>query len=111
MANDTRFKPGQSGNPSGRPKMPEELLTRLRDISTKTIDVYEGCLTSTDEKVRLMACRDINDRAWGKPSQESDVTLRGEELSPGQAHLAALLAMAERRKVSRKDDDTNLADA
>ena len=38
----TRFKPGQSGNPKGRPKGAKNEDTILREIMNRPIDIREG---------------------------------------------------------------------
>jgi hypothetical protein len=38
----TRFKPGQSGNPNGRPKGSKNLKTELSEELTERIDLREG---------------------------------------------------------------------
>jgi hypothetical protein len=39
---DTRWKPGQSGNPRGRPKGSKNLVTILNDALNKTLTVQEN---------------------------------------------------------------------
>ena len=74
-----RFKAGQSGNPNGRPKVPEE-----RDIKalarTKTVVAFSKIvelINSDDERVALMAAKEIIERAYGKAPQhvEMDATI------------------------------------
>lgn len=65
-----RFKPGQSGNPSGRPIIAEE-VKKLAAVHTlealKTI--YDLMMHSTEDRTRLAAASLMLDRAYGKPSQ------------------------------------------
>ncbi len=74
------WKPGQSGNPNGRPRMPEELKDRLRKINEAAVKRLEAMVESADtppEVVRKIA-NDTADRLYGKPTQtiEADVTER-----------------------------------
>jgi uncharacterized protein DUF5681 len=48
----TRFKPGQSGNPSGRPKAPRSLARELLEEMYETVTVGEGEARETISKQR-----------------------------------------------------------
>jgi Family of unknown function (DUF5681) len=48
----TRFKPGQSGNPSGRRKGSRNLKSELEEIMSKPITIREG---ETERKLSLLA--------------------------------------------------------
>ena len=78
------FKPGVSGNPSGRPKINK----RIRDLArahteeamealiaalaaTKTVGWGEHMTEVVDHAVRLQAANAILDRGWGKPDASS----------------------------------------
>lgn len=65
------FKPGQSGNPGGRPKNTQErkdALAAIRSLAPNAADVIAQILA--DEKappaVRLKAANDVLDRTYGK---------------------------------------------
>lgn len=83
----TRFKKGQSGNPNGRPKLPD-----IRDALAKILaDEKDGytALEATLMALRAKAVRgDIRaaeallDRAFGKPKQAIDHTTGGDKLVP-----------------------------
>ena len=60
----TPFKPGQSGNPGGRPK---GLGTKAREYGDKCIEVLADALDSDDVKTRIAAARELLDRGYGKP--------------------------------------------
>lgn len=68
------FKPGQSGNPGGRPKGSKSLKTfvqeMIRDMSDEEKLEYLGGL---DKKV-------IWEMGEGKPESKSDITSGGEKL-------------------------------
>jgi len=104
--NGGRFQPGVSGNPAGRPKMPEELKTRLRGLAPSALDTLEQLLQSEDERVRLSAAQALLDRAYGKPSQEVALENTGNaSLLEQQAEIMAVLVRARRRELQWLDEE------
>ena len=72
------FKPGQSGNPGGRPK---GLGTKAREYGDKCIEVLADALDSDDVKTRIAAARELLDRGYGKPlTMTAEVSNRLDEL-------------------------------
>ena len=72
------FLPGQSGNPSGRPKIPEEVKEAFRAASGDACRVLCEIVNdfSAKDADRIRAAEAILDRAWGKPVQAVDVDAR-----------------------------------
>lgn len=73
------FKPGQSGNPSGRPKTPQE----FKDIvKANTVDAIKKVLylmnNADKEDIQLKAAQEILDRGLGKATQVIDADIKGE---------------------------------
>jgi hypothetical protein len=65
-----RVKPGQSLNPSGRPKLVKEYQQWLREEAwDKAKAALLKCLQSEDEKVQMMAVKEVNDRLLGRAPQ------------------------------------------
>ena len=73
--NNGQFKPGQSGNPGGRPKGYGEVRELARQHTEKAIDVLVGIMY--DEKApasaRQAAAEALLNRGWGKPETTVNV--------------------------------------
>ena len=69
------WQPGQSGNPSGRPKVPEEVKEAFRAATGDACRVLCEIVNdfSAKDSDRIRAAEVILDRAWGKPVQAVDV--------------------------------------
>lgn len=72
----TRFKPGQSGNPDGRPKLPPELKARARELSPHALEVLAQIMDDEDaaETARIKAAELIINRAYGTPPASVEIT-------------------------------------
>jgi hypothetical protein len=64
-----RWTKGRSGNPGGRPKLPEEAKAQIRDLAPLAIAALAKALESDDERVVVAAATQILDRGYGKPAQ------------------------------------------
>jgi len=100
---DTRFKPGQSGNPKGRPKGSLNFSTIFKK-AVKRI-VKEKKLPVKDPEVEMVVraviealkgnyqfYRDIMDRRYGKPKESVDIT------SDGEPSLGVIILPAKEKK-------------
>jgi hypothetical protein len=69
----TAFKPGQSGNPGGRPPKTEEQRTLETMCRERTPEALATVLTimgaGENERNRLSAAQFVIERGWGKASQ------------------------------------------
>ena len=79
----TRFKPGVSGNPNGRPKKQLAVQKSAEDHIEDALKVLVDAMKDPDPKVRIAAANAILDRGMGKPKQsvemKADVTNHGSE--------------------------------
>lgn len=83
----TRFKKGQSGNPNGRPKLPDirEALAKILADEKDGYTALEATLMALRAKaVRgdIRAAEALLDRAFGKPKQAIDHTTGGDKIVP-----------------------------
>ena len=66
------FQPGQSGNPSGKGGLYLEAQRICREASPAAARRMVELMSSTDERVALMAADKVLERAWGKPKEMPD---------------------------------------
>jgi Family of unknown function (DUF5681) len=92
----TSFKPGQSGNPSGRARVPAEVKEMARAYTEEAIKTLATVMNDkkAPASARVMAANAIIDRAYGKPTQhiEAHVDLIDRLSLTEQEALASALA-------------------
>lgn len=72
------FKPGKSGNPGGRPKMPAELKEACKALTPDCINVLASIVNNPKSRDgdRIKAAEVIMDRGYGKAIQSVDLDAR-----------------------------------
>ncbi len=65
------FKPGVSGNPSGRPKIPQEVKDAFREHTMDAKNVLVEIMMDQSQKGgdRVRAAETVLNRGWGTPEQ------------------------------------------
>lgn len=81
-----QFKPGQSGNPKGRPTevpdLREIILKQLgREGIEKLVEKLEETAHSGDGAANIRAAEALFNRLYGMPTQQTDITTKGESLN------------------------------
>jgi hypothetical protein len=69
------WKPGQSGNPAGRAKLPKEMVELAQAATPKAIRRAIALMEHEDGNIALKAVNTVLDRAYGKPAQTIDTTI------------------------------------
>lgn len=71
-----QFKKGQSGNPGGRPKGIFSVTRRAQEAGEEAVEFLLSVMRNAEEetKDRIAAARDILDRGFGKPKQQTELT-------------------------------------
>ena len=92
-----RFKPGQSGNPSGRPKKTgeeKEVLESLKALGPKAVEAAESILSSERvsavAKVQVISL--ILSYAVGKPETIVKLNTSQQNLTASEARIDALIS-------------------
>ena len=58
-----RWRPGQSGNPTGKSKRFDEIRALAKDHSMRGLERIIELVDSDDERIALMAAKEVLDRA------------------------------------------------
>jgi hypothetical protein len=101
-----RWKPDQSGNPGGKPKIPQDVRDLARSHTVEAITM----LARQMRKGSVVAAKELLDRAWGRPEQSIDVTgeLKGELFAGIDVTIAMALRAALQQLEAPQDEATPL---
>lgn len=72
-----RFVKGQSGNPGGRKKIPEDVREAARLLTPRALEVQASIMDDPDAppQARIAAAENIINRAYGKPEGNVNLTM------------------------------------
>ena len=88
----TAWKPGQSGNPKGRPREVAHVRDLARSHTEAAINALVSIIQSADQSstARIKAAEVLLNRAWGAPGQfEQEFISAKEELSLEEREMIA----------------------
>jgi hypothetical protein len=74
------WRPGQSGNPGGRPKISAEIRDLARDHGSKAIERFVALMHSKSLSVAVRAAEALLDRGYGRPMQGMELKEQEEAL-------------------------------
>ncbi len=98
-----RFKPGQSGNPNGRPKKAQQIVEKAQDNAETALKALIELMSSDDERVKLQAAMAILDRGLGKPKQTIEDGRKTEVTDFSVDELRSLAGMGSQRTAPSQD--------
>ena len=96
-----KWKPGQTGNPTGRSGAFGEAMRICREASPEAARKMVALMDSDDPRVAYMATAAVLERAWGKPREydpnadpESKLKIDASKLTPEQRNQLRALVRA-----------------
>jgi hypothetical protein len=100
----TSWRPGQSGNLAGRPRVIEDVRDLARQCTQQAVGVLQSIMTDlkAPAAARVSAANALLDRGWGKPRQPIDASVEAvppEVQQQRQAMREKMIALMEARKV------------
>ena len=93
------WKPGQSGNPHGRPPAPVDIAALARVHGPRCIEVAVELLDSPDDRIRLGAVVALLDRGYGRPAT---VIATPDGNSAPTLHLLAAMQISPQLEAQRE---------
>jgi hypothetical protein len=106
------FKKGQSGNPGGKPKLPEDIVALAREHSPlilKRLIEFATGKRECEPTVAIRAAEAVLNRAWGTPRQSVEFT---GDLTSYVMRLPAVAASPEEweRKIAAVNGNGHVSD-
>ena len=93
------WKPGQSGNPGGRPRVLRDIQELAQQHTDKAVEALVAALD--DPRSCVAAASALLDRGYGKPRQTTELTgpnggpIQTQDVTDDREELAVILARAK----------------
>jgi hypothetical protein len=102
------WRPGQSGNPGGHSGLYGEAVKLARGLSLRAVQRLGELMESEDERVSVVACNAVLNRAFGTPraaeEPKDDMTARLRAMSSAD-RLALMHGLLERMRLHLPPDE------
>ncbi len=106
VKSSTSWKSGQSGNPSGRPKLVAEVRDLARKHTDRAIERLVELIESDSSTTAVAACKELLDRAWGRAPQFIDQTIdQTNRYEDARAHAPDTEELMQRLRRARVGPD------
>ena len=94
LANLRSFSKGKSGNPSGRPKIPDDVKELARGLTKEAIATLATVMRDAEapHSARVRAAETLLDRAWGKPETSANIRINHDARDLSTAEILAALS-------------------
>ena len=99
------WKPGQSGNPKGRPSAKEDLPALCRQYTAEAVQRLVQIMRAEDDDRSLRAIQQLLDRGWGRPITPIVDETEGTSLT--LLHLIAARRVGEVLQAAMEGQSTN----
>ncbi len=98
----TQWKPGQSGNPSGKGKLAFDVAKQSRKSGPEVVRFWKDVMQDPKMPIgqRMRASENLMNRGFGKSLEPLHLRVEG-NISHGQAHLAVLITVNEEARLER----------
>lgn len=96
------WKPGQSGNPNGRPKLAYDIQALAREHTAAALKALVEALA--DQRTKVAAAQALLDRGYGRPIQSHDIRHSVAAATADDASLASLAFAGSGPAALPKDD-------
>jgi hypothetical protein len=109
MPEGRRFVRGMSGNPGGRPRVPEHVRVAARSLTFESIQTLADVMRDRSQtgSSRVAAANSLLDRAWGRPETTSHVNVTRDVRDLSTSELLA--AIASERAAGEEASDGDVA--